>query len=52
MPTINLPNPDRSITPYRLSGDPIPFVKFKASDFPRIAYAAALVLRRVPSRSA
>ncbi|MBE7733440.1 dihydrodipicolinate synthase family protein [Devosia faecipullorum] len=44
MPTINLPNPDRSISPYRVSGDPIPFVKFKASDFPRIAFAAAHVV--------
>ena len=44
MPTINLPNPDRAITPYLLTGDPIPFVKFKASDFPRIAFAAAHVV--------
>src|SRR5690606_16504184 len=44
MTTINLPNPDRSISPYRLTGDPIPFVKFKASDFPRIAYSAAHVV--------
>src|SRR5690606_11339965 len=44
MPTINLPNADRSISPYALAGDPIPFVKFKASDFPRIAYAAAHVV--------
>ncbi|HEY8576721.1 MAG TPA: dihydrodipicolinate synthase family protein [Devosia sp.] len=44
MPTINLPNPDRSITPYTLTGDPIPLVRFKASDFPRIAYAAAHVV--------
>lgn len=44
MPTINLPNPDRSITPYTLSGTPIPFVKHKASDFNRIAYSAAHVV--------
>lgn len=44
MPTINLPNPDRSITPYTLTGEPIPFVKHKASDFNRIAYAAAHVV--------
>jgi len=25
MPTINLPNSDRSITPYTLTGEPIPF---------------------------
>jgi len=44
MPTINLPNPDRSITPYALRGEPIPFVKCKAGDFPRIAYSAAHVV--------
>ena len=44
MTSINLPNPDRSITPYILTGDPIPFVKFKATDFPRIAYSAAHVV--------
>lgn len=44
MTTINLPNPDRSISPYVLTGDPIPFVKFKARDFPRIAFAAAHVV--------
>ncbi|WP_172121774.1 MULTISPECIES: dihydrodipicolinate synthase family protein [unclassified Devosia] len=43
-PTIRLLNPDRSITPYQLTGDPIPFVKFKAQDFPRVAYAAAHVV--------
>lgn len=41
---ISLPNPDRSITTYRLSGTPIPFEKHAASDFPRIAYAAAHVV--------
>ena len=44
MPTINLPNPDRSITPYTLTREPIPFVRHKASDFNRIAYAAAHVV--------
>src|SRR6218665_1713472 len=44
MPTINLPNADRSITPYSLSGTPIPFIPHKASDFSRIAYAAAHVV--------
>lgn len=41
---IQLPNPDRSVTAYRLSGTPIPFEKHAASDFPRIAYAAAHVV--------
>tara|TARA_R110002124_G_scaffold109676_19_gene263002 strand:- start:9703 stop:10872 length:1170 start_codon:yes stop_codon:yes gene_type:complete len=44
MPSINLPNPDRSITGYTLTGEPIPFVQHKASDFNRIAYAAAHVV--------
>jgi hypothetical protein len=44
MTSIYLPNADRSITSYTLSGEPIPFVKFKASDFNRIAYAAAHVV--------
>jgi hypothetical protein len=44
MPTINLPNPDRSISPYTLTGQPISFVRHKASDFNRIAYAAAHVV--------
>ncbi|HEV7276673.1 MAG TPA: dihydrodipicolinate synthase family protein [Devosiaceae bacterium] len=44
MSEINLPNSDRSITPYRLTGVPIPFEKHKASEFPRIAYAAAHVV--------
>jgi hypothetical protein len=42
--SINLPNPDRSISAYTLSGTPIPFIKHKASDFNRIAYAAAHVV--------
>ncbi len=44
MPTINLPNTDRSITSYTLTGEPIPFVRHKATDFSRIAYAAAHVV--------
>ena len=44
MTTINLPNADRSITSYTLTGEPIPFVQHKASDFNRIAYAAAHVV--------
>jgi hypothetical protein len=44
MPEILLPNPDRTIAPYRLTGTPIPFQKHKASEFPRIAYAAAHVV--------
>lgn len=44
MTTINLPNADRSITPYTLTGDPIPFVRHKATDFSRIAYSAAHVV--------
>jgi hypothetical protein len=44
MPTINLPNADRSVSTYTLSGTPIPFIKHKASDFNRIAYAAAHVV--------
>jgi hypothetical protein len=41
---IALPNPDRSITAYRLTGTPISFEKHNAADFPRIAYAAAHVV--------
>ena len=44
MTTISLPNADRSITPYTLTGTPIPFVRHKATDFSRIAYAAAHVV--------
>ncbi len=39
-----LPNADRSLTAYRLSDTPIPFERHAASDFPRIAYAAAHVV--------
>ena len=41
---IALPNPDRTITTYRLTGTPIPFERHAAADFPRIAYAAAHVV--------
>jgi len=44
MAEIALPNPDRTITAYHLTGVPIPFEKHKASEFPRIAYAAAHVV--------
>jgi hypothetical protein len=44
MTRINLPNADRSIGPYALTGTPIPFIKHRASDFNRIAYAAAHVV--------
>ncbi|MHA6689415.1 dihydrodipicolinate synthase family protein [Devosia sp. A449] len=44
MTSISLPNPDRSISSYTLTGTPIPFVRHKASDFNRIAYAAAHVV--------
>ena len=38
------PTPTAPSPPTRLTGEPIPFVKHKASDFPRIAYAAAHVV--------
>ncbi|MDB5530935.1 MAG: dihydrodipicolinate synthase family protein [Devosia sp.] len=44
MASLNLPNADRSISSYALTGTPIPFIKHKASDFNRIAYAAAHVV--------
>jgi len=44
MTSINLPNPDRSISPYTLTGTPIPFIRHEATDFNRIAYAAAHVV--------
>jgi hypothetical protein len=44
MTSISLPNADRTISPYALTGTPIPFVQHKASDFNRIAYAAAHVV--------
>jgi len=44
MPEISLPAADRSIQPYALTGTPIPFVRQAATDFPRIAFAAAHVV--------
>ena len=44
MASINLPEPDRAIRPYQLTGVPIPLQKYAAADFPRIAYAAAHVV--------
>ena len=44
MTSINLPNADRRIASYTLTGEPIPFVRHKATDFSRIAYAAAHVV--------
>jgi len=44
MTTINLPNADRSITAYTLSGIPIPFTRQQAGDFNRVAFAAAHVV--------
>jgi hypothetical protein len=44
VPELNLPNPDRSITAYRLTGDPLPFEPHNASEFSRIAFAAAHVV--------
>jgi hypothetical protein len=41
---IALPNPDRSLTPYRLVGTPMPRARYVAGDFPRVAYAAAHVV--------
>jgi hypothetical protein len=41
---VHLPNLDRSISAYTLVGTPIPFTAHKASDFSRIAYAAAHVV--------
>ena len=44
MAEIALPDADRGVGPYRLTGTPIPFKKYRASEFPRIAYAAAHVV--------
>ena len=41
---LRLPNPDRSITAYRLTGTPVPLERRSAAAFPRIAYAAAHVV--------
>jgi hypothetical protein len=44
MPEISLPNLDRTITAYKLTGAPLPFEQHAASEFPRIAYAAAHIV--------
>jgi hypothetical protein len=44
MANLKLPNPNRTISDYKLVGTPIPLKKRKAADFPRIAYAAAHVV--------
>jgi hypothetical protein len=44
MPELRLPTPARTLETYRLTGAPIPFERHAASDFPRIAYAAAHVV--------
>ncbi|MGB3025579.1 dihydrodipicolinate synthase family protein [Paradevosia shaoguanensis] len=44
MAKISLPNPDRTIAPYTLTGTPIPFIRHAATDFSRIAFAAAHVV--------
>ncbi|HHY51084.1 MAG TPA: dihydrodipicolinate synthase family protein [Alphaproteobacteria bacterium] len=44
MAEIALPNPDRTLTSYRLTGVPVPFEKRAASAFSRIAFAAAHVV--------
>ena len=44
MPELLLPNPDRTLTTYRLTSNPIRFERHAAADFPRIAYAAAHVV--------
>ena len=44
MTSINLPNPDRTISTYTLTGTPIPFTPHKADAFPRVAFAAAHVV--------
>ena len=44
MTSIDLPELDRTIRTYKLSGKPIAFEKHAAADFPRIAFAAAHVV--------
>jgi hypothetical protein len=44
VPEIILPNPDRSLTAYRLTGTPVPISRRGAADFSRVAYAAAHVV--------
>jgi Protein of unknown function (DUF993) len=41
---ISLPTPTRTLEVYTLAGTPIAFEKHQASDFPRIAYAAAHIV--------
>jgi hypothetical protein len=41
---LRLPNADRSITTYRLTGVPLPLERHDAAEFSRIAYAAAHVV--------
>jgi hypothetical protein len=41
---IDLPNPDRTISAYQISGVPIPPARRRVTEFPRIAYAAAHVV--------
>ncbi|GGF34372.1 hypothetical protein GCM10011321_26850 [Youhaiella tibetensis] len=44
MAKISLPTPNRALEDYTLTGTPIPFVRHAATDFPRIAFAAAHVV--------
>ncbi len=44
MTEIVLPSADRSLETYRLVGEPLPFLRHRASAFPRVAYAAAHVV--------
>ncbi|RWX79338.1 dihydrodipicolinate synthase family protein [Neorhizobium lilium] len=44
MTSLSLPNPDRTIIPYTMTGTPIPFQKRQARDFNRVAFAAAHVV--------
>jgi len=44
MAELLLPNPDRSVTPYKVKNAPLPMQKRDASNFNRIAYAAAHVV--------
>ncbi|MDO8360072.1 MAG: dihydrodipicolinate synthase family protein [Devosia sp.] len=44
MMDLALPNPDRTITNYRLTGVPMPPARYGAADFPRVAFAAAHVV--------
>ena len=44
MVSINLPNPDRSVTADTLTGTPLALERRQAGAFPRIAYAAAHVV--------